>query len=835
MGDESGLIESLRAQGKVAARGHFTLDAEKAREKMRMFQLADPHRWVLLVVQSLVARGAQRLAIAVDTDDLVIVCDARPFEHNELADIHGVILGETAPGPGLRELALGLNAALALNPRWLRLDSSEKGGAGVRLEQRPEQPDRVEAIAECEPGVRLHVKERFRPGLLARFFRVGSDALREQVLLRLHCRLAAIEITMNGQRLQDLQRDPTVPRWERVELAGRWVGRVGLSTDGSQGRVDVLRHEVWLSTHTFLQPELSGLRAVIDASDLRTDVSMAEVVRDEAYETLLSAVQRALDPIVTDAVAAFAHGQLPPWLAVHLAARIAVRGLAYPLSPAMTAWLGVKLWTTLDGRALSTFDLLGRTLVGFTTEYPDEVPQEVGSVVDGRHGAAERLQAILGDRCRDRTDAVRLSMQRMLAKRQFESRKHPAGLPDDPGYYDHVEIVGEQGRCGELAFHALAPERGWLRVVVDGCLLSELPLDLPMHRAHAVITGRFTPTELYDDVQRTPVLVDALYATLVAYDRAVQALAREHATRLDTQGREELCRYVTAMQSDDAALAWLASVGVAAPLAQKLLRERGRPWRLSAGEIVAESDNPIVRVPMFEDAGAVPLDLLAIAEHVRKASRVRVVAKGRPLLVNAPELVVRTDEKRLKLLTAIFGARAVERAGKDFDRWVARDEFLGKHQVAALALQLPARIGPFTLQVHGNEVVVGIADETRSFALGRSAYISVFAEQRPLCVVRTPCGLSNVQLAIAADPRWVNPKYDGLVGGLANPGIESALVAGLCTLIDGIVRSAESSDPSAFVLELAAMAWPGPTWLEAWHAIGRGRDADERDRCFAEL
>ena len=62
-----------------------------------------------------------------------------------------------------RLLALGLNAAAALNPRLVRVHSGE-----VALSLRPGEPDRIEA-APATSETRIHVRQRFRPGLAVEF------------------------------------------------------------------------------------------------------------------------------------------------------------------------------------------------------------------------------------------------------------------------------------------------------------------------------------------------------------------------------------------------------------------------------------------------------------------------------------------------------------------------------------------------------------------------------------------------------------------------------------------------------------------------------------------
>ena len=59
--DAAQLIAELQAQGVVDSDGLFTLDRDQARRKLQLFQLANPARFVLELVQAAVLKGASRL------------------------------------------------------------------------------------------------------------------------------------------------------------------------------------------------------------------------------------------------------------------------------------------------------------------------------------------------------------------------------------------------------------------------------------------------------------------------------------------------------------------------------------------------------------------------------------------------------------------------------------------------------------------------------------------------------------------------------------------------------------------------------------------------------
>ena len=117
--ETGGLLEELRAGGELDSRGRFTLDRAQARAKMQKFQLVDARRYVLELVQAATLRGATAIVFDIDADDMRMRFDGHSFTGEELGELWGSIFadGDERPLRGLRQLALGLNAALGLGPR----------------------------------------------------------------------------------------------------------------------------------------------------------------------------------------------------------------------------------------------------------------------------------------------------------------------------------------------------------------------------------------------------------------------------------------------------------------------------------------------------------------------------------------------------------------------------------------------------------------------------------------------------------------------------------------------------------------------------------------------
>ena len=98
MSDVEALLERLRGESKLAARGSFTLDRERAREKMRQFQLADPHRWILLLVRAALLRGAGTVRIRVDAHAVSAELDGPALVRADFEELYAsMFASSTAP------------------------------------------------------------------------------------------------------------------------------------------------------------------------------------------------------------------------------------------------------------------------------------------------------------------------------------------------------------------------------------------------------------------------------------------------------------------------------------------------------------------------------------------------------------------------------------------------------------------------------------------------------------------------------------------------------------------------------------------------------------------
>lgn len=144
------VLRELQASGRVDSEGEFTLDRAKAREKLRRYQLADPRAYVLELVQAASLKGATRVRFDIDSRDMVMEFDGRPFTVADFDDVYGAALRHD-PDPDVRarrQLALGLGSAMALRLTQIVVESGN-GTTGARLRLQSDGEDAFEAGARA--------------------------------------------------------------------------------------------------------------------------------------------------------------------------------------------------------------------------------------------------------------------------------------------------------------------------------------------------------------------------------------------------------------------------------------------------------------------------------------------------------------------------------------------------------------------------------------------------------------------------------------------------------------------------------------------------------------
>lgn len=302
------LIASLGSEGAVDSEGRFTLDRERAREKLQRFQLEDPHRFVLELIRSAVQRGAVRIEIWLDADDLCLHFDGEAYTRSDFDQLWNALIDENrdVEKRSLGSLALGVNAALALPLAFVHVLSGDED-EGAKLLVRPKLPDEYgeksvrdePAIAPSrgfKPTTTIHVRRRGGVGSLARALTRSVTSLPEERLIREACRFARAQITLNGESIT-----PNLPKGglgvASLESKTCRVMAWHSGEASETAQVHLVAHDVLVCTE-----RLVGLPAHFEAAvqrdDYELDLSRTAVVKNEAHKGARDAAEAAWEPAI---------------------------------------------------------------------------------------------------------------------------------------------------------------------------------------------------------------------------------------------------------------------------------------------------------------------------------------------------------------------------------------------------------------------------------------------------------------------------------------------------------------------------------------------------------
>jgi len=281
------LIASLIADGRTDSEGRFTIDRETAREKLRHYQLADPLHYLLDLTRAAVARGANRIRFDIDATDIRMRFNGPPFTEQDVDGLYDDLFGGDAQ-PARRCLATGLNAALALDPVWVRLESG-----ALAYEARPGEPETWGPLKRPRTDSLVHIKERFQPQVVLEFFANLAGTLPEEQLLRERCRFAATTIDLEGEIISQTPPDAILARTIDGG-AGSGINGIAEYTPAepdARATLTPLIHDVAAEPLLIQYPP--GFDAVVRCDRLTLDVSRARVVMDDNAEAVLACVRRA--------------------------------------------------------------------------------------------------------------------------------------------------------------------------------------------------------------------------------------------------------------------------------------------------------------------------------------------------------------------------------------------------------------------------------------------------------------------------------------------------------------------------------------------------------------
>ncbi len=699
------LMSQLRADGELDSVGEFTLDRRRAREKMRHFQLADPRAYVLELVQAAVLTGATEARFEIDADDMRLEFDGRPFTAEDFDQLYSSMFARRKSSGARRQLALGLNAAMALDPGHVHVESG-----GARMEMRAGADEKITAAERPVAGTRIHVRDRFGRRTVVRFLRKLRGRLAEVEYLKKNCRWARLPIYLDGECISGRPALAEVLARTEVAIPSAMAAVAGFQEEYRSASMTILKDGVRITSH-----ELEGLPGhfvvCVEVAELEKDVSQRDVVRNEAYDRLLAALPEVLCetlvklaetvPEQPSREALFRRVLFDPSTLPALKEELAAARAGVYLPPGALA--AVPLWTSARNPpiVLSLLDLLrseaSRKRVSWSkSRYPELTRREKPpiAVLPLKHERAY-LKELFGDRLSCVDTALQNEEKRACNVERWRLRRMSPEIPAPPRSLISVplraeDVIGEVGIFHDPFEHSDAYGRFSLWLIKEGRLLEKRTTAPVIPGLAAALEADFRPSRLFDRVN-----IDRLFVRVaVAVARALGPLMNELASRMlehavlaqrfSSLPRRCLIPYLGLDWQGNGLRQFLASFGITGKKHLAFARRGDAEEPIaaisSASDVEGDDPPPLARLHLFETLHGPRLSLRDLA--ARSAGRWLYLPRDRMSGPKVEADVLLLDEAELAVLRRIFGAEKLRDYTADYDSRIARARHLQKAPLA---------------------------------------------------------------------------------------------------------------------------------------------------------
>ncbi len=290
------VIARARTSGGFSKRKRFTIARDRAIEKMRRFALADPYFYILELIQAAVANEAQYIDIEISGGDVTMAYVGGGLREADLAGLFDYLFAskDRSDIGHLRELALGINAALLFRPSRVIVESGDGTMEGTSRLEMHGSHDAVDIGKPERPMMGTYVRlEGLRrdklPSVFARML-FGDSRSRELGVIESRCLAAPVPIILNHQPLFGFsaQRTPALLGY-RDALAfdeGDLYGTLGLGREGGVSEFDLLMWGVHVQSKEHDLVPGRSVCGVVCFDRLRKTADHSGIVEDDRLEEL---------------------------------------------------------------------------------------------------------------------------------------------------------------------------------------------------------------------------------------------------------------------------------------------------------------------------------------------------------------------------------------------------------------------------------------------------------------------------------------------------------------------------------------------------------------------
>ncbi len=289
------VIARSRQPGGFKERKRFTVARQRAIRKMRQFALADPHYYVLELIQAAVANQATHVDLKIDKRTFGLSYVGGGFTQEELAQLFDFLFAsksDFAHGD-IRQLALGVNALMIMEPARIIIESGDGTMAGTT---------RIE-IKQSENTVDVGTPDKALRGTFVRAEGLKRSKLRgksnlhptnygpaECMAIENRCLAAPVPILVNDEPIFGYSsvRTPTLYGFRNVVTfdEGDLYGSIGIAQRIHNQMFKILTWGSWIQTIEHDLMEGVRLGGIVAFDRLNKTADHSGIVRDERLEQM---------------------------------------------------------------------------------------------------------------------------------------------------------------------------------------------------------------------------------------------------------------------------------------------------------------------------------------------------------------------------------------------------------------------------------------------------------------------------------------------------------------------------------------------------------------------
>ncbi len=294
------VISRARQPGGFSEQRQFTVARERAIRKMREFALADPHYYILELIQAAVANGATHVHIDCDSSSLKFTYIGGGYSREELAQLFDFLFASKSSleHADIRQVALGVNALMSMQPSRIILES----GSGTL-----ESTDRI-VVRGDDNTVEVGTPDQSLRGTFLRAEGLDRTAIAgksglepreygpaECTAIEQRCLAAPVPIIVNDEPVfgYSSQRTPVVFGYDDVVTfdEGDLYGTIGRPQHRHKDSFKLLTWGCWIESTEAAVMDETKIGGVISYDRLNKTADHSGIVRDEHFEQLWARIR----------------------------------------------------------------------------------------------------------------------------------------------------------------------------------------------------------------------------------------------------------------------------------------------------------------------------------------------------------------------------------------------------------------------------------------------------------------------------------------------------------------------------------------------------------------